>query len=381
MATNEAAATTSAAVTDVAAAAAVVAATSGAEARAGTAVSLRELTRVFGATKALDGMSLDIAPGELVALLGPSGCGKTTALRIVAGFETATTGEVLLDGKDVQGVPAARRDMGMVFQSYSLFPNMSALDNVGFGLRMRKASGTVRRQKAGELLEMVGLSAQAAQFPHQLSGGQQQRVALARALAIEPRVLLLDEPLSALDAKVRLQLREQIRTLQQRLGTTTLFVTHDQEEALSMADRVGVMRAGRLEQVAAPDEVYDNPATAFVAEFVGTMNRIPGDLGGGGDTVTVLGTTVPVQPGGPASGPVNALIRPENLTIAPAENGNGIVFLRTFLGATSRITVLLSGDLQVLVDIPSTTAAAMVPGASVEVGIPSGPVHVVPVAG
>jgi putative spermidine/putrescine transport system ATP-binding protein len=381
MATNEAAATTSAAVTDVAAAAAVVAATSGAEARAGTAVSLRELTRVFGATKALDGMSLDIAPGELVALLGPSGCGKTTALRIVAGFETATTGEVLLDGKDVQGVPAARRDMGMVFQSYSLFPNMSALDNVGFGLRMRKASGTVRRQKAGELLEMVGLSAQAAQFPHQLSGGQQQRVALARALAIEPRVLLLDEPLSALDAKVRLQLREQIRTLQQRLGTTTLFVTHDQEEALSMADRVGVMRAGRLEQVAAPDEVYDNPATAFVAEFVGTMNRIPGDLGGGGDTVTVLGTTVPVQPGGPASGPVNALIRPENLTIAPAENGNGIVFLRTFLGATSRITVLLSGDLQVLVDIPSTTAAAMVPGASVEVGIPSAPVHVVPVAG
>ena len=148
-----------------------------------------------------------------------------------------------------------------------------------------------------------------------------------------------------------------------------------------MADRVGVMRAGRLEQVAAPDEVYDNPATAFVAEFVGTMNRIPGDLGGGGDTVTVLGTIVPVQPGGPASGPVNALIRPENLTIAPTENGNGIVFLRTFLGATSRITVLLSGDLQVLVDIPSTTAAAMVPGASVEVGIPSAPVHVVPVAG
>jgi len=381
MATNEAAATTSAAATDVAAAAAVVAATTGADAREGTSVSLRDLTRVFGATKALDGMSLDIAPGELVALLGPSGCGKTTALRIVAGFETATTGEVLVDGNDVQGVPAAKRDMGMVFQSYSLFPNMSALDNVGFGLRMRKASPTVRRKKAGELLEMVGLSAQAGQFPHQLSGGQQQRVALARALAIEPRVLLLDEPLSALDAKVRLQLREQIRTLQQRLGTTTLFVTHDQEEALSMADRVGVMRAGKLEQVAAPDEVYDNPATAFVAEFVGTMNRIPGDLGSGGETVTVLGTTVPVQSGGPTSGAVNALIRPENLTIGAAENGNGIVFLRTFLGATSRITVLLSGDLQVLVDIPSTTAAAMVPGASVAVGIPSAAVHVVPAAG
>jgi putative spermidine/putrescine transport system ATP-binding protein len=377
MATNEAAATKQAAATDVAAAAAVVAAATGADAGKGTSVSLRDLTRVFGATRALDGMSLDIAPGELVALLGPSGCGKTTALRIVAGFETATTGEVLVDGRDVQGVPAAKRDMGMVFQSYSLFPNMSALDNVGFGLRMRKANATVRRQKAGELLEMVGLSAQAAQFPHQLSGGQQQRVALARALAIEPRVLLLDEPLSALDAKVRLQLREQIRTLQQRLGTTTLFVTHDQEEALSMADRVGVMRAGKLEQVAAPDELYDRPATGFVAEFVGTMNRLPGSLGSDGRSVTVLGSTVPVQDGGPTSGPVTVLVRPENLTVAPAEGGNGIVFLRTFLGATSRITVLLSGDLQVLVDVPSTHAAAMTPGASVAVGVPSDPVLVV----
>jgi putative spermidine/putrescine transport system ATP-binding protein len=377
MATNEAAATKQAAATDVAAAAAVVAAATGADAGKGTSVSLRDLTRVFGATRALDGMSLDIAPGELVALLGPSGCGKTTALRIVAGFETATTGEVLVDGRDVQGVPAAKRDMGMVFQSYSLFPNMSALDNVGFGLRMRKANATVRRQKAGELLEMVGLSAQAAQFPHQLSGGQQQRVALARALAIEPRVLLLDEPLSALDAKVRLQLREQIRTLQQRLGTTTLFVTHDQEEALSMADRVGVMRAGKLEQVAAPDELYDRPATGFVAEFVGTMNRLPGSLGSDGRSVTVLGSTVPVQDGGPTSGPVTVLVRPENLTVATAEGGNGIVFLRTFLGATSRITVLLSGDLQVLVDVPSTHAAAMTPGASVAVGVPSDPVLVV----
>jgi putative spermidine/putrescine transport system ATP-binding protein len=346
-------------------------------AREGTSVSLRELTRAFGAARALDGMSLEIAPGELVALLGPSGCGKTTALRIVAGFETADTGEVLIDGKDVSGIPAAKRDMGMVFQSYSLFPNMSALDNVGFGLRMRKASATVRRRKAGELLEMVGLSAQSGQFPHQLSGGQQQRVALARALAIEPRVLLLDEPLSALDAKVRLQLREQIRTLQQRLGTTTLFVTHDQEEALSMADRVGVMRAGRLEQVAAPDELYDRPATAFVAEFVGTMNRLPGELGSDGRSVTVLGSTVPVQDGGPSSGSVNVLVRPENLTVAPTEGGNGIVFLRTFLGATSRITVLLSGDLQVLVDVPSTHAAAMTPGASVAVGVPSDPVLVV----
>jgi putative spermidine/putrescine transport system ATP-binding protein len=346
--------------------------------RAGTAVSLRDLTRVFGATRALDGMSLDIAPGELVALLGPSGCGKTTALRIVAGFEFADAGEVLIDGRDVSGVPANRRDMGMVFQSYSLFPNMSALDNVGFGLRMRRVGGTARRQRAGELLEMVGLSAQAGQFPHQLSGGQQQRVALARALAIEPRVLLLDEPLSALDAKVRLQLREQIRTLQQRLGTTTLFVTHDQEEALSMADRVGVMRSGTLEQVAAPDELYSRPATPFVAEFVGTMNRLPGELGSGAASVTVLGVTVPVQPGAPASGPVDALVRPENLTVAPAADGDGIVTVRTFLGAITRVTVRLSGDTEVLVDVSTHAAAELAPGTAVTVGLPAVPVLVAP---
>jgi len=345
-------------------------------AQAGTSVSLRNLTRVFGSTRALDEMSLEIAPGELVALLGPSGCGKTTALRIVAGFEYADSGEVLVDGKDVGGVPAHSRDMGMVFQAYSLFPNMNALDNVAFGLRMRKMGGSARRQRAGELLDMVGLSAQAKQFPHQLSGGQQQRVALARALAIEPRVLLLDEPLSALDAKVRLQLREQIRTLQQRLGTTTLFVTHDQEEALSMADRVGVMRDGRLEQVDEPAELYSRPATAFVAEFVGTMNRIPGELGTGG--VTVLGVTVDVQPEGPTSGPVDVLVRPENLTVAVTEGGNGIVTGRTFLGAITRVGVLISGDTEVSVDVSSMAAAAMAPGTAVQVTVPSAPVLVAP---
>ena len=344
----------------------------------GTSVSLRNLTRAFGAARALDEMSLDIAPGELVALLGPSGCGKTTALRIVAGFEYADAGQVLIDGKDISGVPAAKRDMGMVFQSYSLFPNMSALDNVAFGLRMRKVGGGARRKRAGELLDMVGLSDQAGQYPHQLSGGQQQRVALARALAIEPRVLLLDEPLSALDAKVRLQLREQIRTLQQRLGTTTLFVTHDQEEALSMSDRVGVMRAGRLEQVAEPAELYSRPATAFVAEFVGTMNRLPAELGGGGTVVTVLGTTVPAQEGGPSSGPVDALVRPENLTVTAAEGGNGIVTGRTFLGAVTRVAVRLSGDTEVVVDVSSAAAAAMAPGTAVQVGLPAVPVLVAP---
>jgi len=343
----------------------------------GTPVSLRNLTRAFGATKALDGMSLDIAPGELIALLGPSGCGKTTALRIVAGFEYADSGEVLVDGKDVSGVPASRRDMGMVFQSYSLFPNMSALDNVGFGLRMRKTAAGQRRRKAAELLDMVGLSAQAGQYPHQLSGGQQQRVALARALAIEPHVLLLDEPLSALDAKVRLQLREQIRTLQQRLGTTTIFVTHDQEEALSMADRVGVMRSGRLEQVAEPAELYTRPATAFVAEFVGTMNRLPGELAGPG-TVTVLGTSCAVIEGPPITGPVDVLVRPEGLTVAPASGGNGIVGGRTFLGAVTRLAVLLSGDTEVRVDVPSAAALAMAPGTSVQVALPPAPVLVAP---
>ena len=369
--------------TTAAKAATGIAWTGGADgAHTGTSVSLRSLTRAFGATRALDEMSLDIAPGELVALLGPSGCGKTTALRIVAGFEFADSGEVLIDGRDVSAVPASKRDMGMVFQSYSLFPNMNALDNVAFGLRMRKVGGMDRRKRAAELLDMVGLAPQAGQYPHQLSGGQQQRVALARALAIEPRVLLLDEPLSALDAKVRLQLREQIRTLQQRLGTTTLFVTHDQEEALSMADRVGVMRAGRLEQVADPAELYSRPATAFVAEFVGTMNRLPAELGAqsvnGARSVTVLGTTVPAQPGGPDSGPVDALIRPENLTVKAAAGGNGIVTNRTFLGAVTRVAVRLSGDTEVSVDVASTLALEMAPGTAVEVGLPATPVLVAP---
>jgi putative spermidine/putrescine transport system ATP-binding protein len=343
----------------------------------GTSVQLRDLTRAFGAIRALDGLSIEMAPGELVALLGPSGCGKTTALRIVAGFETADAGSVLVDGKDISPVPAAKRDMGMVFQSYSLFPNMSALDNVAFGLRMRKIGPGGRRARAGDLLDMVGLAAQARQYPHQLSGGQQQRVALARALAIEPRVLLLDEPLSALDAKVRLQLREQIRTLQQRLGTTTLFVTHDQEEALSMADRVGVMSSGRLEQIAAPDELYTDPATAFVAEFVGVMNRIPGELRPG-DEVTALGRTVPVRGQRPEQTEVDVLVRPEGLRLEVEADGNGIVTTRTFLGSVTRVGVLLSGDVAIQVDRPSAEAAALAPGASVEVSLPAQPVLVAP---
>jgi putative spermidine/putrescine transport system ATP-binding protein len=256
---------------------------------------------------------------------------------------------------------------------------MIALDNVAFGLRMRKVRTANRRKRAGELLELVGLAPQAGQYPHQLSGGQQQRVALARALAIEPRVLLLDEPLSALDAKVRLQLREQIRTIQQRLGTTTLFVTHDQEEALSMADRVGVMSHGKLEQIAAPDQLYDHPATAFVAEFVGVMNRIPAELQGDG-MVTCVGCTVPVK-GDSASDlstEVDLLVRPEGLTMQVVENGNGIVMTKTFLGSVTRVGVLLSGDVTVQIDKPSSEAAALAPGTSVSVTLPPEPVLVAP---
>ncbi|HEY0485040.1 MAG TPA: ABC transporter ATP-binding protein [Mycobacteriales bacterium] len=327
-------------------------------------VEFEGVRRAFGGTIALDGLDLALAPGELLALLGPSGCGKTTALRVLAGFERPDAGAVRVGGQDVTGVPVNRRDMGMVFQAYSLFPNLSVADNVAFGLRMRKVDGARRRARAAELLELVGLATASDRYPHQLSGGQQQRVALARALAIEPSVLLLDEPLSALDALVRAQLRDEIRRLQLSVGITTLFVTHDQAEALSIADRVGVMRAGRLEQVAAPDEVYARPATPFVAEFVGAMNRLPGRLVAPG-RVTVLGQELAAD--GDATGPdVDVLVRPEAVEIRADEAGEGRVVTRTFLGAVTRVTVAMTDGTELLADAPSHRAPTT-PGAPVTV--------------
>ncbi|MCM4080206.1 ABC transporter ATP-binding protein [Paractinoplanes hotanensis] len=334
----------------------------------GVAVHLNSLRRTFGTVHALDNLDLSIEPGEFVALLGPSGCGKTTALRVLAGLEDADSGQVLVGGKDVTSLPANRRDMGMVFQAYSLFPHLTAAANVSFGLSLRGRSKSSARAK--EMLELVGIAQFADRYPHQLSGGQQQRVALARALAIEPSVLLLDEPLSALDAKVRVQLRDEIRRIQTEVGTTTLFVTHDQEEALAVADRVGVMRSGRLEQLAAPADIYLTPATPFVAEFVGLSNRLPGRVVG--QEVEVLGTLLPLL--APASSAaVTALVRPESVHVTPETGGNGRVLTTSFLGPISKVTVTV-GEVLVVAQVATDRLGSLAPGTPVRVTLQPVPV-------
>ena len=339
-------------------------------------VQLVNLSKQFGKVRALDGLNVDIAEGELVALLGPSGCGKTTALRALAGLQDLDAGQIIVDGKDITFLAPNKRNMGMVFQAYSLFPHMTARENVEYGLRMRahRTASAERSKRSGELLELVGLSTHANHYPHQMSGGQQQRVALARALAIQPKVLLLDEPLSALDAKVRTQLREEIRRIQLEVGTTTVFVTHDQEEALGVADRVGVMRQGVLEQIAAPSELYERPQSAFVAEFVGLTNPLPAKASG--NSAEVLGVTVPTVAGSITSGAGLALIRPEWFKVEASSSGNAKIFAVSFLGSTCRLTIDLADGARIRVQIPSTEAANLGIGANVNVTLKSLPVFV-----
>ena len=338
--------------------------------RGGGSIQMRDVVKIYpGSTvHALDDFNLDIKPGEMVVLLGGSGCGKSTALRSLAGLEDIQGGRIMVGGQDVTGVPVNKREMAMVFQAYSLFPHMTALENVEFGLEVRGMGKAERRKIAMEQLELVGLAGQAKKYTQQMSGGQQQRVALARALAVKPRVLLLDEPLSALDAKVRVQLRDEIRRIQLEAGTTTVFVTHDQEEALAVADRIGVMNHGRIEQIADPQTLYRRPGTEYVATFIGLTNRLPGIANG--EEAVVFGQRVPLLDGSAADAST-VLVRPENMTIeltndVDAVHGAGElgrVEMVHFLGALARVDVRVAcagmgGTIRVTVQLPANELPA-----------------------
>jgi putative spermidine/putrescine transport system ATP-binding protein len=308
-----------------------------------------ELTGVqkrFGEFSAVHNFDLAADAGEFVSFLGPSGCGKTTTLRMIAGFERPTAGRIIVNGVDITNKAPNQRNVGMVFQSYALFPNMTVADNVAFGLKIRKRPKDQIKKRVGELLDLIHLPDKANRFPWQLSGGQQQRVALARALAIEPQVLLLDEPLSALDAKIRVSLRNEIRAIQRQLGITTVYVTHDQEEALSLSDRIVVMSEGRVEQIGTPFEIYNFPSTGFVARFVGTLNVLEAKvIDPAAGTLEVAGQ--PIRAAGPVSGghagdTITVALRPEIIALGAREGLNtmsGVVDDVTFLGSIVRVRI------------------------------------------
>jgi putative spermidine/putrescine transport system ATP-binding protein len=315
-------------------------------------LEIASLRKSFGANRVVENFDLAVERGEFVSFLGPSGCGKTTTLRMVAGFETPSSGAIRIDGQDVVGLRPNQRKVGMVFQSYALFPNMTVAENVAFGLKVAKRPAAETRARVTEMLELIKLPALGGRYPYQLSGGQQQRVALARALAIKPRVLLLDEPLSALDAKIRVSLREEIRAVQRQLGITTIYVTHDQEEALSMSDRVVVMNEGRVDQIGTPFEIYNRPRTRFVASFVGTLNIMKGKVvDPAGGKIEIDGQIVRAARGigeGRAGDVRSVALRPE-AAVLEAPNGarnslRGVIDEVSFLGSVVRIRVRFDGN-------------------------------------
>ena len=339
-------------------------------------LDIHHLEKSFGALRIVKDFNLGIEKGEFVSFLGPSGCGKTTVLRMVAGFETPTSGAIRIDGRDVTGLPANRRKIGMVFQAYALFPNLTVAENIGFGLKVTGEGKVEIARRVAELLELIGLPQLGGRFPFQLSGGQQQRVALARALAPRPQVLLLDEPLSALDAKIRVSLREEIRRIQRELRITTIFVTHDQEEALSISDRIVVMHQGVADQVGTPFEIYNRPATRFVAEFVGTLNLVDADVIEAATGRVRLGE-VPVALNRPLSARagerISLALRPETVTLGHTE-GHGVVLSGRiaevhFLGSVIRIRVAVGGQILSLDTFNQPDRPPPAVGAPVEVSI------------
>ncbi len=325
-------------------------------------LSLRKVSKDFGGgVFGLIDIDLDIAEGEFVSLLGPSGCGKTTTLRVIAGFEKPTSGQVLLSGEEIGPLPPNRRPVNTVFQDYAVFPHMNVAENVEFGLSVRGTPSAERRRRVTEALELVGLADKSARAVSALSGGQKQRVALARAIVCRPRDLLLDEPLSALDASLREQMQLELKNLQSRLGTTFVMVTHDQTEALSISDRIAVMNEGRIEQVASPAELYDRPATRFVAGFIGTMNLLSGRALGDG-RVTVAGMTLNLpESRGTASGTAVTIgIRPEDLTFVEANSASPVAIRTTvFHGSSLRILGDLPDGSAVVVDVPRSSASSL----------------------